>query len=123
MRGQRFVQRGSYRFKNIVGSLENIIIPESQDAESQRFERSRTALVIRNLIEMLAAIQLDGEATFERCEVEDVTRDAMLTPEFRAELRVAQMSPKQCFRVGLRLAETFCVIHAPAPHPALSPKR
>jgi hypothetical protein len=123
VRGLRLHQRRVDRRDHVIGALQNVIVPESQDAETQRLEFLRSSRVISRLMEMLTAVRLDNQPALKTYEVNDVTGNLMLAAKFVAKLIAAQSRPQFSFRIGGRHAQTFLAFHALPPHPTLSPKR
>ncbi len=92
--------------QNILDVLKHLIVPESKNSIAPRLqERSANFIFLRKL-GVLAAIEFDHEASFDRAEVSEVGSYRVLTPEFYlAHPAASQMPPQDSFGVGLLEAQ------------------
>src|SRR5215203_3204904 len=73
--------------------IENLVIPELQDAETARLQPG-VPLGIVGAVSVLSAVELDDELPLEADEVHDVAAELFLTAELEAaETAVAQQAP------------------------------
>jgi len=81
--------------------FEDIIVPETQDAEAHRLDRFCSRRVLRQPSRMLAPIQLDDQPAFEAGEIDDMAANGMLAPELAAhQAAIAQVMPYLAFGIG-----------------------
>jgi hypothetical protein len=101
-------------FEHIVGSRQHIVVPEAQHTQSASFQCSSPRFVARGVVKVLASVQLDDQPQFRAIEVDEVTRDRVLSAELEtAEPATSQVLPKSMFRIcSLRaqLARPMCRI-------------
>ncbi|AOG10776.1 hypothetical protein BSY240_1409 [Agrobacterium sp. RAC06] len=92
---------------DIVEMLQDLVVPEAQDAEAFGTEEGVTIKVVE-AVAVLAAVDLNDQPGFEADEIEDVAAQRYLSAEFGAgELAVAERAPEHgfgCGRVGVHLA-------------------
>jgi hypothetical protein len=117
--------------------FQHFVIPESQDSKSILFEDCGSMVVLRHAIGVLAAIELNDQSCFDTCEVNDVSGNRQLSPEFEfAQAPSAQMCPEHPFDIrrsdtqGACFGDTPSQFHAsphvhvhapPSPAPAARP--
>jgi len=93
--------------------------------EAKRFEYSRAANIARDLVfcTVGCAIDFDDQLAFDSYEVDDVSVDLVLSPEFPASEPAGPESPPEpalCVRLrGAELARSLPEAFHP-PHPAAS---
>ena len=81
---------------------QDINVPESNNLEAASLQPSGTLLVVGQLVEMLAPVQLDDELSVPAAEIGDVMVYGDLAPELESvELSVAKRSPELRLCVGL----------------------
>ncbi len=103
--GQFLANAFSYAF--VV--LHDLVVPETDDAVAERFERGGALLVVFHSIGMLAAVDLDDQLLLQAEEIDDVRADGLLAAEFVAcELAVAQGVPEELLGVGLVPSQGPC---------------
>ena len=73
-------------------------------------EPLRACRVLRALILMLAAVQLDDQQPFDAAEIDDVGTDRMLAAKLHAQLMPAQTHPEPTLSVSLVAAQSACFI-------------
>ena len=79
---------------DIVEMLQDLVVPEAQDAEAFGAEEGVTIKVVE-AVAVLAAVDLNDEPGFEADEIEDVAEQRNLAAEFGAgELSVAERTPE-----------------------------
>lgn len=84
-----------------LGILQNIIIPETDDAEAERLQFAGALGVILFLDGMLTAIDFYDQRLVDAYEIGDVWADRMLATEFEAlERTVSKAAPE--FAFGIR---------------------
>jgi hypothetical protein len=85
---------------------EDIVVPEPQNAKSGAFQVSRAALVIGDLIGMLAPVDLDDETCIDTKEIQEIRppRDLPLPPP-TAEAMCAQSIPEPRLGAGVAASE------------------
>ena len=108
-----FLNPPDQRFANDVNDpfqvAQHVIVPESEDLESFRFQKRRP-LGIACFV-MLSAIDLDDQHRVEAGEVGDVRQQAVLEAEFEAvDLAVAGGLPEFLLGVGAVAAELGSVL-------------
>ena len=82
------------RFDDIVGTEQDVVIPEPQRAKATGSQRRISMPVMPRLIEMLTAIQLDDDPRLDADEIADIDADGMFPPELEAsQLAAAQAAP------------------------------
>ena len=92
-------QRVEYCRKYRVLPLEDVIVPEPQEAETASFQIPGSGGV--EGIAVLSAVDLHHEPAGRAGEVDDVAPDGMLPAELVAHERaIAQVVPELAFRVG-----------------------
>ena len=70
------------------------------------------------VIQMLAAVENNDEASLEAGEIADIDAKGMLSSEFEAaELATPQMAPKERFGLGLVLAQSTSEVNHPMTRP------
>src|SRR5205807_1530260 len=67
-------ERGADNFNNAIGILQNVVVPEAEDAESFAFQEGRSDR-IRFAFSVLSAIDFDDELGLETREIGDVRAD------------------------------------------------
>ena len=67
--------------QDTVDIVEDVVVPESQDAKALAFQPSGAGLVPTLLVRVLSAIQFDDKAFGETDEVDDIVSDRCLPPE------------------------------------------
>ena len=76
------------RFKNglqdTIGIRHHIAVPEAQYSQAVRPEESVAPCIVRHLLDMLAAIQLDDDSRLQANEVTNIRPERALAPEFEA---------------------------------------
>lgn len=92
-----FLQRIPDCLQDSIEILAHFIIPKAEDANADLGEKrfTRTIFVLTPGMRMTGAVELDGESSFRTIEIENVSIDRMLTPEFvAAQSSVAQLTPE-----------------------------
>ena len=88
------------RFDDLVGALEHVVVPESQDLEALRPQPCIPRFIVAGAL-VLAAVDLDDELSIQADEVDDVMTDRMLAAESGiADLLSSQTVPEPLLRVG-----------------------
>ncbi len=83
---------------DIIEMLQDLVVPEAQDAKTFGAEEGVTMKVVE-AVAMLAAIDLNDQSGFEADEIEDVATQWHLAAEFgTAELSVAERAPEHGLR-------------------------
>jgi len=101
-----FVQLSQNFSQHSLGSLEHVIIPESDYAITSSFKGCSARLVVRLTLGMLSAVEFHNQARLFANEIDEVRPNLVLSAELVAfEPAVAQMVPEPCFRIGLRTAQ------------------
>ena len=72
---------GTNGLKHSVCILQHVIVPETHDTKSLRFEKPCALIVLLRSEGMLSAIDLDDERRFKASEVDDVTSNRPLPAE------------------------------------------
>lgn len=86
-------QRFQNHFDNPFGIGEHVIVPEANDAPTLSFEKGCSAL-IRNVLGVLAAIDLNDEVMLGASEIGDESADRVLTAESESgQSAIAQRRP------------------------------
>ncbi len=97
---------GADHAQNALGIDQHIAVPEPNHRVAGCFEMAGTGAI--NLGVMLAAIDLDDQPAVEAHEVDDVTVDRLLPPEFQPEqAAVAQRAPQPALGIGAVAAQAF----------------
>jgi hypothetical protein len=92
--------------------LENVVVPESQDAIAVRLEIPG-ACFIRPMVGVLPAVGFDDKLELMAGEIGEVRADRRLTPEVvLLERRLPQMLPKLLFGFGRIAAQDARAGHA-----------
>jgi len=73
-------------------------------------EPLRACRVLRALILVLPAVQLDDQHAFDAAEIDDVRTDRMLATKLHAQLMPAQMDPEPALGVSLFSTQSACPI-------------
>jgi len=82
------------RLDDIVGTEQDVVIPEPQRAKAAGSQRRISMPVVPRLIEMLTAIQLDHDPRLDADEIADINAEGMLPPELEAsQLAAVQATP------------------------------
>ena len=82
---------------DIVEMLQNLVVPEAQDAKAFGAEEGVTIKVVE-AVAVLAAVDLNDQPGFEADEIKDVAAQRDLSAEFGAgELAVADRAPEHGF--------------------------
>jgi hypothetical protein len=89
---------------------QGFVIRKTQHVETLLAEPLRACRVLRALIFVLPAVQLDDQHAFDAAEVDDVRTDRMLAAKLRAQLMPAQMEPEPTLSVSLFSAQSACPI-------------
>jgi hypothetical protein len=80
--------------------LRYIIIPKSENAIAVRCEFGGALFVSRDLVGVLAAVQLDDESLLGTGEIGDAIADRMLAAELVVGKAVVEGAPEDFFYVG-----------------------
>lgn len=79
---------------NLIGPGEDVTVPESQNPKSCGAQKVIPSGVIRDLLQMLAPVQLDDDQRFDASEVANIQAHLMLATELEStELSAAYASP------------------------------
>jgi hypothetical protein len=98
-------QRRSDHSQCIIDPKQYIIVPKTKHAITLLAETVGTGVVIGLLIDVLAAVQFDDQASLQTDEVRIETINLMLAAEFKAEqTAIAKMLPERAFCFGLQAA-------------------
>jgi hypothetical protein len=93
-------KRPDERRQHSLGILENIVVPESQDAESM-IDKPPISCGIGNGSRVLPTINLDNEAHIEANEVCDIwTNRYLATKLYSAQPSIPQCEPKLSLRIS-----------------------
>ncbi len=76
-----------YAFRNAFRIQCNLIVPETDDAPAFGFQKRRSCAVIRYLLKMLAAIELDRQFRLPTGEIDNVTTNYQLPGKGRSIAR------------------------------------
>jgi hypothetical protein len=95
--------------------MHHVGVPEPKDAIAVRSQDRIAPRIVRRVIDVLAAIELDNHLSLDTHEVADVGADRPLAPELEiADLATAKLAPEQAFGVGGVLSEKASeVVHEP----------
>ena len=74
-----------------LGSAENVVIPEAQNAIALFLQPLSAARVVLNLLCMLTAIDFDDDAALEADKIDDECADWLLAAKFDA----GQLAPSE----------------------------
>jgi hypothetical protein len=89
------------RFEHAVEILDDIVVPEAQDAESRLLQQARATPIFLGSRRVLATVQLDDELLLMANEIGCEAEDRFLSTELRVvELAIAQAAPQQFLNVG-----------------------
>jgi hypothetical protein len=101
------------------------VVPETQHRETLCAKPSISAVVVVRFVSVLTAVEFDDELRGQAHEIDDVTTDGTLAPEFQPhESMRAQVIPESLFCIGLsgpqrlRAIEQCGVALSPGPSPA-----
>ena len=86
------------RFQHAVGIIEDVVVPEADDAVAMGFDDSRACGVV-GAVGMLPAVAFDGKPEAATGEVGDVVSDRELPCEFHANRSCAQVRPEPPLRI------------------------
>src|SRR5262249_55736444 len=104
--GSMSVERSEDGVENALGIAQDIIVPESQHAVTERFENSGGLEIRLGAFGVLPSVKLDDKARVGADEVDDVAVNGCLAPELpAAESSVPQLEPEHALRVGLVAAQ------------------
>jgi len=78
------VRGGCDAFDNCSGVGQDIVVPESNDSESEALKKLRSPFIVVASVRMLTAIQLDDQTPLDSAEVDDEGTDRMLTTELHS---------------------------------------
>jgi len=99
-------QKFADALEHAVDVLQHIVVPETEHPVAQLSDSARAFSIFRQLLSVLAAIQLDYDFPLGRAEIGKEGPDGKLAAEFYAiELPGAQPRPKQPLRVRLTLPQ------------------
>jgi hypothetical protein len=100
------VQRIPDALQDRFGLGRYFVVPEPQYTQAVRLKIARAPLVVLDRRSVLAAVELDHEASFVAVEIDDIGRDRVLAAELpAAKARLAQHRPQPVFRIGLALPQ------------------
>lgn len=101
------VERASDRLPNGVGSLEHLVVPETQNPVALAVQPSRPRLVPDAPPSVLTAVDLDHHPRLDADEVDDEATDWVLAAELEAvQLPLAQLRPEQPLGEGHLAAQS-----------------
>lgn len=81
-------------FEDAFGVVEDVAVPEAQDAKALAFEPVCAFRVVQRPLRMLATVNFDNEPMLKADKVDDIRADRRLAAEATAiELTEAQMAP------------------------------
>ena len=93
-------ERVQNRFEHALTIIDDIAVPKADDAPSVIFEPSGPE-IIRNVLDMLAAVDFNDQPIFETNEIHDVGTDGPLAPDFVAEQpAVTKHKPKPALGIS-----------------------
>ena len=97
--------------KHFVHIGEHLIVPISKHAIAARAQKGRADFIFQQSVGMLAAVEFNDKAPFDRTEVRKIRSNRMLTPEFHASCAAtAQMPPQDSFGVRLLTTQSESVL-------------
>jgi hypothetical protein len=106
----RIAEKFIDRSQNLLNILKYLIVPEAENSIASRLQERRANFILLRKFGVLAAIEFDDEASFDRAEVGEVGSNRVLTPEFHlAHPAASQMAPQNSFGVGLLVAQPSSV--------------
>ena len=104
-------QRLGNALHHAVGIAERLVVPEAQDATTERLQERSSTGVVPGAKSMLTAGELYHELRLAAAEVDDVGTDRELAGELRAEEpAVAEPGPETALRIGLAPAQPSRVV-------------
>ena len=93
------------RVADPIAVLENAAVPEPKNAQARTFEIGGPALVVCNVVSMLAAIEFHHESGLAAKEVEDERAEWNLAaPSQPAEPAISERVPEPSLGVGVTRA-------------------
>src|SRR5437588_3944115 len=96
------MQRLPYALQDGFCLDHNFTVPKPQDAQAARLKITGASIVVLDSIGVLAAVELDREASLVAVEIDEVRRNRVLPAEFpAAEAPIAQDRPEPAFCIGL----------------------
>ena len=104
----QFFQLAQDGFQYRLGALQDVVVPEAQDALAARLEIAAAFGIISGLFEMLPAVGFHHQFRPVTDEIAHIRTNRFLTAEFApAQATVAQVIPQFAFGVGHLLALFF----------------
>lgn len=89
------------RLQNTFEVLEDVVVPEPDDAKSVRFEPCSSLGVGFGALSMLSAVDFDDEALAQGTEIDDVTTEGMLAAKpYASDLAPSNGPPEATLGVG-----------------------
>jgi len=90
-------QRGGDRLQNTGAVLNDLVVPEAEDAPALSAQCLVSGIVIFSA-PVLSAVGFDDEVSLNTGEIHDIRRDRVLTPEAPPELFIPKPIPKHPLR-------------------------
>ena len=107
----RLRQKPVDSLKHFVHIGEHLIVPKSKYAIAARAQKGRADFIFQQSVGMLAAVELNDKAPFDRTEVRKIRSNRMLTSELHPSCAAtAQMPPQDSFGVGLLTTQSASVL-------------
>ena len=98
------------------------VVPEAEHLEAKSCEVVIPMGILGCLLNVLAAVYLDDEASFQANEINDVGANGSLTAELEAvDLTQAKVRPEFALRVCQATSERSRLLGSHTPHPSLPP--
>ena len=95
MGGPASHQRIPYRLLDCLDISQDVLIPESQDAEPLSFQPCRPVCIRCDLFRMLASIYFDNQSLLKTYKINDVRAQWLLPPELLSlQLSEANVLPQ-----------------------------
>jgi hypothetical protein len=120
----RGFNRATDAFQHCFRFGQDFMVPETQHAESHRFETGASPVIVLPLFSVLSAIGLDNQLSIETDEIHNVRRYDHLTPELVSRQTAAtEVLPQQPLGIGAVPAQTACAgTQFRFPHPVPLPE-
>jgi hypothetical protein len=101
-------ERAAHRLQHVIETLENLVVPEPDDAIAVVRQLGAPSLVGRHPLGMLPAVEFDDELARRTGEIGNAPTDRMLPSEFPRHDAFAQRPPEDAFDIRRLTAEASC---------------
>ena len=95
-----FLDHRQYRLQNAFDIRQYIVIPEADNAITQRVQSSCPTCILFNSVCVLTAVEFDDQLAGWNGEISNMTPDRVLPSDFDGQIQRTQFAPQFLFGIG-----------------------